>query len=171
MFSFTTDMKSIYDYTVTDVEGHKFSFGSLEGKRFMIVNVASKCRFTPQYEELEKLYKKYKDQGFEIIAFPANNFLWQEPGTDAQIKEFCTLNYQVSFKLMSKVSVKGKTQAPIYSWLTKLDLNGKLKSKVKWNFQKYLVDEKGNLVAMLPPSTLPNDSRITSWIETGKFTK
>ena len=171
MLSFQSDVSSIYDFHVKDVDGKEFSFNSLKGKRFMIVNVASKCRYTPQYKELETLYQKYKGLGFEIIAFPANNFLWQEPGTDTQIKEFCTTNYKVSFKIMSKISVKGKNQAPIYAWLTKSELNGKMKSKVKWNFQKYLIDEKGTLVAYLSPSTTPNNSQITHWIETGEFVK
>jgi glutathione peroxidase len=169
MFSFKSDVKSIYDYSVDDVDGQEFSFNNLKGKRFMIVNVASKCRYTPQYDALENLYQKYKDIGFEIIAFPANNFLWQEPGTDTQIKEFCTTNYKVSFKIMSKISVKGKTQAPIYAWLTKAELNGIFDSKVKWNFQKYLINENGQLDAYFSPSTLPNDPRITHWIETGEI--
>ena len=171
MLSFQSDVSSIYDFHVKDIDGKEFSFNSLKGKRFMIVNVASKCRYTPQYKELEMLYKKYKDSGFEIIAFPANNFLWQEPGTDEQIKSFCKTNYQVSFKIMSKISVKGKNQAPIYAWLTKMELNGKMKSKVKWNFQKYLIDEKGTLVAYYSPSTAPNDSQIAHWIETGELVK
>ena len=169
VLSFTSDTKSIYDYSVIDIDGQEYQMNSLKGKRFIIVNVASKCHYTPQYEDLEALYQKYKSTGFEIIAFPANNFLWQEPGSDEKIKEFCSNNYQVSFKLMSKISVKGKNQAPIYEWLTKESLNGKQSSKVKWNFQKYLINENGELVAVLSPSTLPNDSRISRWIESGVY--
>jgi len=169
MFSYQSVSKSIYDFVVKDINGQEFHFSSLKGKRFMIVNVASKCHYTPQYKDLEALYQKYKDTGFEIVAFPANNFLWQEPGTDAEIKSFCTTNYQVSFKIMSKISVKGKTQAPIYAWLTKSDLNGKMSSKVKWNFQKYLIDENGVLIAYFSPSTSPNAASITHWIETGEL--
>ncbi len=166
---FTVSHKSIYDYTVKDIDGQDFQIKSLKGKRFMIVNVASKCHYTPQYTDLEALYQKYKSTGFEIVAFPANNFMRQEPGSNEAIKEFCTVNYPISFKLMSKVSVKGKTQAPIYAWLTKEELNGKQKSKVKWNFQKYLIDENGDLVAVLSPSTSPQDPRISKWIESGVF--
>jgi len=166
---FANNQQSIYDFTVKDINNQDFHFASLKGKKLLIVNVASKCHYTPQYKELEALYQKYKSQGFEIIAFPANNFMHQEPGSDQEIKEFCSSNYQVSFKLMSKISVKGKKQAPIYAWLTQKELNGKLDSKVKWNFQKYLIDENGNLVAVLSPSTKPDDPRIVRWIETGEF--
>ncbi|RUA28883.1 MAG: glutathione peroxidase [Bacteroidetes bacterium] len=169
MLSFQTGSKSIYDFTVKDINGQDFHFSSLKGKRFMIVNVASKCHYTPQYKDLEALYQKYKNTGFEIVAFPANNFLWQEPGSNEEIKEFCTSNFHVSFKMMSKISVKGKNQAPIYAWLTQSEQNGKMSSKVKWNFQKYLIDENGNLVAYFSPSTSPNAAAITHWIETGEL--
>ena len=157
--------KTFYDFTVTDIDGNKFAFSQLKGKKVMIVNVASKCGFTPQYEALETLYKKYKDQGFIIIAFPANNFLKQEPGSNSEIKEFCSLNYGVSFPIMSKISVKGKDIHPLYIWLTQKEENGVLDSKVKWNFQKYLIDEKGKLVKKLSPRTKPNNELIIRWIE------
>ncbi len=167
--AFAAGHKSIYDYTVKDINGKDFSMAGLASHRFMIVNVASKCKFTPQYKELQELYDKYKSTGFEIIAFPANNFFHQEPGTNREIKEFCSSNYRVSFKMMAKISVKGKDMAPIYHWLTEKELNGFKDSKVKWNFQKYLINEHGELVAVLSPSTSPLDSRITHWIESGDF--
>ena len=110
----------------------------MKGKKVLVVNTASKCGFTPQYEDLEKLYKEFKDQGLVIIGFPANNFMHQEPGTNEEIKSFCTLNYGVTFPMMSKISVKGNNKEPIYQWLTQKELNGEENSSVKWNFQKYL---------------------------------
>jgi glutathione peroxidase len=135
----------------------------------MVVNVASKCKNTPQYEELETLYRNYKGNGFEIIAFPANNFLWQEPGDNQKIKEFCTTKYQVSFKMMAKISVKGKDMAPVYHWLTEKQLNGFADSKVKWNFQKYLINEDGALVGIVPPGVKPDIPSVVRWIETGVY--
>lgn len=131
----------------------------------MIVNVASKCGYTPQYEQLEAVYKKYKKNGFVIIGFPANNFMHQEPGTNDEIKDFCTLNYGVTFPMMSKISVKGKDMAPIYHWLTEKELNGVEDSKVKWNFQKYLISRKGKLEKVIPPKVKPDDPEIIRWIE------
>jgi len=154
-----------YDFVVKDIDGKEFSFSSLKGKKVMVVNVASKCGFTPQYEALESLYKKYQSKGFVIVAFPANNFLKQEPGTDAEIKEFCTLNYGVTFPVMSKISVKGDEIHPVYQWLTEKAKNGIEDSNVKWNFQKYLIDEAGNLVKFFSPSTHPDDKEIINWIE------
>ncbi|MFA5417561.1 MAG: glutathione peroxidase [Bacteroidales bacterium] len=156
---------SFYDYTVTDIDGNPFALSQLKGKKVMVVNVASKCGFTPQYEQLEALYQKYKDQDFVIIGFPANNFKEQEPGTDDEIKSFCTLNYGVTFPLMSKISVKGDDMAPLYHWLTERDLNGSSNSTVKWNFQKYLVDENGQLVEVLNPWISPDKKKIAKWIE------
>lgn len=157
--------KNIYSFTVKDIDGNDFSFEQLKGKKIMIVNVASKCGFTPQYEGLEKLYQKYKDSGFVIVGFPANNFAHQEPGTDAEIKSFCTLNYGVSFPMMSKISVKGRDKAPIYQWLTTKKLNGKMHSIVKWNFQKYLINEKGELDQVLNSWIKPESKKISKWIE------
>jgi glutathione peroxidase len=130
----------------------------------MIVNTASKCGFTPQYEDLEKVYKAYKDKNFVIIGFPANNFNKQEPGTNADIKEFCTKNYGVSFPMMEKISVKGEDMDPVYHWLTEKKLNGKIDSSVKWNFQKYLIDENGNLVDVAYSIEKPSDEKIVNWI-------
>src|SRR5210317_910955 len=129
---------SIHSFTVDDINGKPFAFASLKGKKVMIVNTASKCGLTPQYEKLEALYQQYKDNNFVIIGFPANNFMWQEPGTNEEIKAFCAVNYGVSFPMMSKISVKGKNQHPIYKFLTKKEVNGVKDSSVSWNFQKYL---------------------------------
>jgi glutathione peroxidase len=158
--------KSIYSYTVQTIDGKNYDLSVLKGKKVMIVNTASKCGFTPQYKDLEQLYKKYGGDKFVIIGFPANNFLRQEPGTNSEIKEFCTLNYGVSFPMMAKISVKGKDKdkAPIYQWLTKKELNGKFDSEVKWNFQKYLIDEKGNLIMVIKPSEKPLSDTIVNWI-------
>lgn len=158
------EAQSIYDYTVVDIDGNDFPMEQLRGKKVMIVNVASKCGFTPQYEQLQAIYEQYKDQNFVIIGFPANNFMKQEPGTDEEIKEFCTLNYGVSFPMMSKISVKGDDIAPVYSWLTTKELNGYKNSSVKWNFQKYLISEKGELVDVIKPMTKPDNKDIIDWI-------
>ncbi len=156
--------QGIYDFTVKDIDGNDFSLSQLKGKKVMIVNVASKCGLTPQYEQLEQVYKEFKDENFVIIGFPANNFMKQEPGTDEEIKEFCTLNYGVTFPMMSKISVKGNDKAPIYEWLTSEELNGYKNSSVKWNFQKYLIDENGALAEVISPNVKPDNDKITSWI-------
>ena len=155
---------SIYSFKVDDLSGGKIDFAKYKGKKILIVNTASKCGYTPQYEGLEKLYKKYQDK-LVIIGFPANNFGAQEPGTDGQIQEFCLKNYGVSFPMASKVSVKGDNIIPLYIWLTKKKYNGKMDSEVKWNFQKYLIDEKGNFVEMFLSEVKPDDPRIISAIE------
>jgi glutathione peroxidase len=156
---------NFYDYTVKTLEGDEFNFSQLKGKKVMIVNTASKCGLTPQYEQLEAVYKKYGGDSFVILGFPANNFLKQEPGSANEIREFCTKNYGVSFPLMAKISVKGKDMAPIYQWLTQKEKNSFADSNVKWNFQKYLIDEEGKLVKVIKPGTKPDDSEITNWIE------
>jgi glutathione peroxidase len=158
---------SFYDFKVKALDGSEFDFSTLKGKKVLIVNTASKCGFTPQYSELEQLYKTYGGKQFLIIGFPANNFLNQEPGTDSEIKEFCTINYGVTFPMMSKISVKGNDIHPLYIWLTKKDYNKVTDSEVKWNFQKYLIDENGNLVKVLYSKTKPMDKEIIDWI-TGK---
>jgi glutathione peroxidase len=156
--------KSFYDFTVKDIDGNVFQLSSLKGKKVLVVNTASKCGFTPQYADLEKLYADYKNSNFIIIGFPANNFLHQEPGTNDEIKNFCTVNYGVSFPMMAKISVKGKDMDPLYKWLTTKQLNGVMDSKVAWNFQKYMIDENGKLVGMVPPSEKPNCDKIVNWI-------
>ncbi len=162
----TTNPKgSIYQYTVEDIDGNNFKISDLEGKKVMIVNTASKCGFTPQYEQLEEIYQKYKDDNFTIIGFPANNFMSQEPGSNEDIKEFCSLNYGVTFPMMSKISVKGDDMHPLYQYLTQKDQNGVLDNEVKWNFQKYLINEDGTLAHVFYSKTLPNDEEIIRWIE------
>ncbi|NNC96319.1 MAG: glutathione peroxidase [Chitinophagales bacterium] len=157
--------KTIYDFKVTDIYGENFDLSALKGKKVMIVNTASKCGLTPQYKGLQELYEKYSDQNFTIIGFPANNFLWQEPGSDEKIATFCEKNYGVTFPMMSKISVKGKSQHPLYTYLTKETENGVSDSKVKWNFQKYLIDENGKIAKVISPRTKPMDPEITAWIE------
>ena len=157
--------QTIYQFTVTDLYGEEFSLADLKGKKVMIVNTASKCGLTPQYEGLQSLYETYQDQNFIIIGFPANNFLFQEPGSDDEIASFCQKNYGVTFPMMSKVSVKGKEQHPVYQFLTNKELNGVGDSKVGWNFQKYLIGEEGKLEKVIDPKTVPLDESITSWIE------
>lgn len=165
-FAQPTAMKnSIHTFTVEDINGNSFSLASLKGKKVMIVNTASKCGLTPQYEKLEALYTKYKDENFVIVGFPANNFMWQEPGSNEEIKAFCEKNYGVSFPMMSKISVKGKKQHPLYAFLTQKDKNGVKDSSVSWNFQKYLIDENGVLVDVISPRTLPDDIKILTWIK------
>jgi glutathione peroxidase len=152
-----------YDFKLKTLEGDEFDFSTLKGKKVMVVNTASKCGFTPQYKELQSLYEKYQDQ-LVIIGFPANNFMGQEPGTNEDIRKFCTDNYNVTFPMMAKVSVKGDDMAPIYRWLTKKEFNGLKDSEVTWNFQKYLVDENGNLVDVLPPKEKPSSDKVQAWI-------
>ena len=167
LFPQTSSSQTIafYDFTVKDIDGDSFSFSQLRGKKVMIVNVASKCGYTPQYEQLEEIYEKYKEQGFVLIAFPANNFMHQEPGTNEEIKEFCSVNYGVTFPVMSKISVKGEDMHKVYQWLTSKELNGIRDSSVKWNFQKYLISEDGKLVNVIKPKIKPNDPTIINWIE------
>lgn len=161
----TMSTSNIYQFKVTDLSGKEFDFVTLKGKKVMIVNTASKCGLTPQYKDLETIYKEYKDKGFVIIGFPANNFAAQEPGTSKEIAEFCELNYGVTFPMMDKISVKGDDMAPIYHFLTEKSKNGLQDSEVEWNFQKYLINEKGELVKVVSPRTLPTDPEIINWIK------
>lgn len=161
----TTQKTSIYDFKVKDLSGNDFDFATLKGKRIMIVNTASECGLTPQYEQLQSIYNKYHDRNFVIIGFPANNFGAQEPGTNAEIGAFCKKNYGVTFPMMSKISVKGADMHEIYKFLTQKSKNGFADSEVEWNFQKYLIDENGHLVNVISPRTLPTDKEIISWIE------
>lgn len=162
------NMKTIYDYKVTDINGDEFDFAQLKGKKILIVNTASKCGFTKQYDGLEKLYQTYKDQNFVVVGFPSNDFGQQEPGTEQEIAEFCRINFGVTFPLMSKISVKGDSIAPIYELLSKKELNGKKSSSVKWNFQKYLINEDGTLYDYYYSLTEPDSKKITNWIENKK---
>lgn len=156
---------SIHTFVVKNLQGNDFDFSTLKGKKVLIVNTASKCGLTPQYEKLQEIYEKYKAQNFEIIGFPANDFLWQEPGNSNDIQEFCSVNYGVTFPMMEKISVKGRNMHPVYEFLTKKSKNGMQDSKVKWNFQKYLLNENGELEKVILPKIQPDDLSITSWIE------
>lgn len=157
--------KSFYDFTVKDISGKDFPLSQLKGKKVMVVNTASKCGLTPQYEDLEKLYNEFKDDNFIIIGFPANNFMNQEPGTNEEIAEFCAVNYGVTFPMMSKISVKGDDMHPLYQWLTTKEKNGKEDSEVQWNFQKYLINEEGELVEVVKPREKPYSKSIIAFIE------
>lgn len=160
--------KTFHNFTVLSIDGEKVDLSTFKGKKVLVVNVASRCGFTPQYKELQALYDKYKDQGFVVIGFPANNFMGQEPGSNEEIKQFCSLTYGVTFPMMSKISVKGKDIHPLYEWLTRKAENGAFDAKVKWNFQKFMIDEEGRLVGFVGPSDKPNCEKIVSWIEGSK---
>ncbi|NQY06688.1 MAG: glutathione peroxidase [Flavobacteriaceae bacterium] len=157
-------MNSIHQFVVKDIAGKAFDLSSLSGKKIMIVNTASECGLTPQYEQLEELYQNFKEKDFTIIGFPANNFGAQEPGTDEQIATFCQKNYGVSFPMMSKISVKGEDIHELYQFLTQKTQNGVTDSEVTWNFQKYLLDGSGQLVKHLAPTVLPIDEEVANWI-------
>ncbi len=157
--------KSFYDFTVKDINGDGFPLSQLKGKKVLVVNTASKCGLTPQYEGLQDLYEQYGGDDFEIIGFPANNFAKQEPGTNEEIAEFCSVNYGVTFPMMSKISVKGDDQHPLYKWLTTESENGLEDSKVSWNFQKYMINEQGELVGHFKPRTKPDHKDLVSWIK------
>lgn len=156
---------TIYQFKVEDLSGNTFDFASLKGKKIMIVNTASKCGLTPQYKDLEAVYKEYKDKGFVIVGFPANNFASQEPGTNKEIQTFCQQNYGVTFPMMDKVSVKGDDMCEVYKFLTQKSKNGLQDSEVEWNFQKYLIDEKGELVKVIKPKTLVTEPEVINWIK------
>jgi glutathione peroxidase len=165
LFSVTafSQTSGFYDFKVKTLEGDNFDFSSLKGKKVMIVNTASKCGFTPQYKDLEEVYEKYRDN-LVIIGFPANNFASQEPGTATEIRKFCTENYGVTFPMMEKISVKGNDMAPVYQWLTSKAKNGVMDSEVKWNFQKYLIDENGKLVDVIYSKDKPTSDKVIAWI-------
>ena len=156
--------KSIYDFKVAALDGGTIDFSKYKGKKILIVNTASQCGYTPQYEGLEALSVKYKGK-LVIVGFPANNFGQQEPGTNQEIATFCKKNYGVSFPMAAKISVKGDDMAPIYQWLTQKLHNNFSDNEVKWNFQKYLLNEKGEMVAMFLSKVKPDDAQLTSAIE------
>ena len=157
--------QTIYQFIVKDLYGNDFSFSDLKGKKIMVVNTASKCGLTPQYEALQALYEKYKDKDFVIVGFPSNDFLWQEPGTHEEIAEFCKVNYGVSFPMLEKIKVKGKEKHEVYQFLTEKRKNGYADSKVKWNFQKYLINREGVLEKVIAPKTAPDAQEVIDWIE------
>ncbi|SHI64759.1 glutathione peroxidase [Flavobacterium terrae] len=156
--------EDIYQFKVNDISGKEFDLASLKGKKVMIVNTASECGLTPQYEQLQALYDEFKGKNFVVIGFPSNDFANQEPGSNADIAAFCSKNYGVNFPMMEKISVKGESMHPLYQFLTSKAKNGIEENKVEWNFQKYLINEKGHLDKVLSPQTLPIDEVVINWI-------
>jgi len=154
----------VYSFTLDSIDGKPSPLADYKGKVVMLVNVASKCGYTPQYSALEAVYEKYKDQGFVILGFPANNFGAQEPGTNEEIKTFCTRKYSVTFPMYSKISVKGDDQAPLYAYLTK-ETGAGLAGEIKWNFTKFLVDRDGKVVQRFEPAVTPDSKEVTAAIE------
>lgn len=157
--------KSIYEFTIKDIDGKDVRLDAYKGRVAMIVNVASKCGYTPQYEGLEALQDKYGDRGFTVLGFPANNFLGQEPGTEAEIKEFCSTNFGVSFPMFAKISVTGKDQHPLYTFLTSKESNPEFGGDITWNFNKFLLDRNGKIVARFTTKEKPDSNAVTSTIE------
>ena len=160
-----TSKKNIHSFKVENIYGESFDLAQLKGKKVLIVNTASECGLTPQYETLEEVYKEFGGDNFTIIGFPANNFGAQEPGSNEQIATFCKQNYGVSFPMMSKISVKGDDMHPLYEWLTKKENNGVEDAEVSWNFQKFMIDEEGNYVGMVKPQESPASEEILNWIQ------
>jgi glutathione peroxidase len=157
--------KSLYDFKVETIDGNTLDLSSLRGKKVLVVNVASKCGLTPQYAQLERLYQEYAGRGLVIIGFPANNFMDQEPGSNEEIARFCAQNYGVSFPMMAKISVKGDDMAPLYQWLTRKAENGVADAPVQWNFQKFMIDERGHWVGFAAPQEKPYSDKIVDWLE------
>ncbi len=155
---------TIYSFKVKSIEGGTIDFSKFKGKKILVVNTASKCGYTPQYEQLEKVYEQYKDK-LVIVGFPANNFGEQEPGSDGEIQEFCKARFGVKFPLASKVSVKGDDTAPIYKWLTSKAQNGVLDATISWNFNKFLLDENGKMIAYFPSKVKPDDDEILKYLK------
>ena len=156
---------SIHQFKATSIEGKQIDFMDFKGKKIIVVNTASECGLTPQFKELQALYTTYKDSGLVIVGFPTNDFAHQDPGTNDEIHSFCERNYGVTFLMMQKISVKGNDMHPIYKWLTSKSQNGVMNSSVKWNFQKYLIDEKGFLVNVISPWKKPDCSKILNWLK------
>lgn len=165
LFSLHAGNKTVYDFTVKNIDGKDVSLSQYKGKVLLFVNVASMCGNTPQYRDIEALYKKYKDKGLVVLGFPANNFMGQEPGSDKEIKEFCTREYAVTFPMFSKISVKGKNIAPLYSYLTTKAENGVLDAEITWNFQKILVGRDGRVLSSISPRTGVNEASVIADIE------
>lgn len=158
-------VKNIYDFTMKDIDGQDVSLADYKGKVLLVVNVASKCGFTKQYAGLEKLYQAYAEKGLVVLGFPANNFMGQEPGTEAEIKSFCTLNYGVTFPMFAKISVKGKEIHPLYAFLTSKELHPEAGGAVSWNFNKFLVGRDGAVLAHYGSRTTPDDKELAAAIE------
>jgi len=153
-----------YTFTLNSIDGKPTPLADYKGKVVLVVNVASQCGYTPQYSALESIYEKYKDQGFVILGFPANNFGAQEPGTNEEIKSFCTRKYSVTFPIYAKISVKGSDQAPLYAYLTK-DTEPGIRGDIKWNFTKFLIDRNGHVVQRFEPAVTPDSKEVVSAIE------
>ncbi len=162
--AYSQNMKTLYDFKALTIDGNEFDFSSLKGKKVLIVNTASECGYTPQYKELEELYKKFGGEHFAILGFPANNFGGQEPGTNMEIQSFCSRNYGVTFQMMSKISVKGNDMHPLYKWLTLKSENGIQDAEVKWNFHKFLIDENGNWHGVVSYKESPLCNQILEWV-------
>jgi len=156
---------TIYDFEMTNIDGNKVSLSQFKDKVVLIVNTASKCGLTPQYKELQEIYDKYKDQGFIILGFPANNFREQEPGSNAEIKKFCTLNYGVTFPMFAKISVKGEDIHPLYRFLTSEETDPQFAGEIRWNFDKFLIDKKGKIINRFHPKITPSDPKLVKAIE------
>ena len=156
---------SVYDFTLKSIDGKPTSLQEYHGKVMLLVNVASKCGYTPQYAALESLYEKYKGQGLVIVGIPANNFASQEPGTNAEIKSFCSRKYNVSFPMMAKISVKGEDEAPLYQFLTDKSVNPQIGGDIQWNFTKFLFDRNGKPVARFEPAVTPDSPQVIAAIE------
>jgi glutathione peroxidase len=154
----------VYSFTLNSIDGKPAPLADYKGKVVLLVNVASQCGYTPQYSALEAIYEKYKDQGFVILGFPANNFGAQEPGTNEEIKTFCTRKYSVTFPMYSKISVKGADQAPLYAYLTK-ETGAGIAGEIKWNFTKFLVDRDGKVIQRFEPAVTPDSKDMTGAIE------
>ncbi|NNE56251.1 MAG: glutathione peroxidase [Flavobacteriales bacterium] len=165
MLNTQSDTMTLHNFKVNDIDGKPFDLAALKGKKVMVVNVASECGYTPQYTQMQELYEQFGGDEFTIVAFPANNFGAQEPGTEAEIKSFCQKNYGVTFPVMSKISVIGEDQHELYKFLTTKELNGVSDHEVRWNFHKFLIDENGRVVRDVSTSTLPTDESIITWIE------
>ncbi len=157
--------KSIYDFTLNSIDGQPAPLAAYKGKVVMLVNVASRCGFTPQYSALEAIYEKYKDRGFVIVGIPANNFGFQEPGTNQEIETFCSSKYNVTFPMMAKVSVKGDDKTPLYQYLTDKSANPTTGGEIQWNFTKFLVGPDGQIAARFEPKVTPDSPEVTSAIE------
>lgn len=157
--------QNIYSFKVKDIEGKTFDFSTLKGKKVMIVNTASECGLTPQFEQLQSLYTEFKDKNFIIVGFPTNDFMGQDPGSNQEIAAFCQKNYGVTFPMMEKIVVKGNEKNEVYQFLTEKSKNGLGDFDVEWNFQKFLINEQGELERVFGPRVLPNDQEIKNWIK------
>jgi glutathione peroxidase len=167
-FNFETNAakpKGILDFKMKDIDGKDVKLNKYKGNVLLVVNVASKCGYTPQYEGLQAIYEKYKSQGFYVLGFPANNFGSQEPGSNTEIKEFCQSKYKVTFPMFAKISVKGADQDPLYAFLTSKETNPQFAGDISWNFNKFLIDRKGNIVARFSSKDTPQGETVAAAIE------